>query len=126
MPRSSTLSVAGAEAYEGPDEVLRFAITLSPAASETVTVGYATLDGTARAGADYWTAWGALTFAAGERSKTVEVSVIDDAYFEGDETMQLFLRDVSGAAIGTGEATGTIASSDHVPTTWLVRNWTHE
>ena len=58
LPRSLTLSVAGAEAYEGPEKVLRFAITLNRAASETVTVAYATLDGTARAGADYRTARG--------------------------------------------------------------------
>ena len=122
VSRPATLSVAGAEAYEGPDEVLEFVVSLSRAAFETVTVAYATLDGTAQAGADYAAAWGTLTFAPGEWSKTVEVMVLDDPYLEGEETMRLYLRDASGAIIGAGEATGTIGSSDYLPTTWLARS----
>ena len=47
------LTVADAEVEEGPNAVLRFAVTLSRAPSGTVTVDYATADGTATAGSDY-------------------------------------------------------------------------
>ena len=48
-----TLSVADAQAEEGTDETIGFAVSLSRAASGAVTVDYATADGTATAGEDY-------------------------------------------------------------------------
>ena len=67
------LSVADAVVTEAANATLAFAVTLSRAASGTVTVGYATADGTAAAGSDYTATNGTLTFAAGETSKTVSV-----------------------------------------------------
>ena len=61
------------EASEEDDAALSFAVTLDPAATGRVTVDYATADWTATAGSDYTTTSGTLTFAAGERSKTVSV-----------------------------------------------------
>ena len=61
--------------------VLAFEVTLNRAASSaTVTVDYATADGTATAGADYTAASGTLTFDPGETAKTVDVTVLDDAH----------------------------------------------
>ena len=60
--------------------VLAFAVTLSRTASGTVTVDYETASVTAQAGVDYTAASGTLTFQAGASSKTVEVSVLDDAH----------------------------------------------
>ena len=62
------LSVAEAEVREGPGAVLRFPVTLNPASSQTVTVSYATSDGTAEAGADYRSMSDTLTFAPGEKA----------------------------------------------------------
>ena len=45
--------MADATVREGPGAELSFAVTLSRARSEPVTVDYATSDGTARAGSDY-------------------------------------------------------------------------
>ena len=45
----------------------------------TVTVDYATADGTAQAGDDYDAASGTLTFAPTQRSRTVDVVVNADA-----------------------------------------------
>ena len=115
------LTVADAEVEEGPNAVLRFAVTLSRAPSGTVTVDYATADGTATAGSDYTAVNGALTFAAGETSKTVSVAVLDDAHDEGSETLTLSLSNASGAYIEDGTATGTINNTDHMPKAWLAR-----
>ena len=115
------LSVADAEAQEGPGVTLDFAVTLNRAASATVTVDYATADGTATAGADYTATSGMLTFAPGETAKTVNVPVLDDAHDDDGETLTLTLSNASGARIRDGEATGTIENSDPIPQAWLAR-----
>ena len=98
--------MADAEAQEGVDAAVSFAVTLSRAASGEVTVDYATRDGTATAGEDYTFTRGTLTFAAGDTSMTVEVPILDDALDEGSETFTLKLTGARGAAIADGEATG--------------------
>ena len=121
VPGPLALSVADARVDEAPGAVLAFAVTLNRAASGTVTVDYATSDGTATAGADYTATSGTLTFAAGETAKTVDVTVLDDAHDDTDETLTLTLSNASGARIRDGEATGTIENSDPIPQAWLAR-----
>ena len=116
-----TLSVADAEAHEGEDAAMEFAVTLSRPASGTVTVDYATADGTATAGEDYTATTGTLTFSSGEQTKTISVPLIDDAIDEGQETFTLTLSNASRARILDGEATGTIINSDHMPKAWTSR-----
>ena len=118
-----TLAVADAEVDEASGVTLDFAVTLSRALTETVTVGYRTVDGSASAGADYTNTTGTLTFAAGETSKTVSVPVLDDEHDEGSETMTLRLRNPSPARVklSDGEATGTINNTDAMPQAWLAR-----
>ena len=115
------LTVADAEVDEAANAVLAFAVTLSRTPSGTVTVDYATADGTATAGSDYTARSGTLTFAAGETGKTVSVPVLDDAHDEGSETLTLTLSSPSGAYIEDGVATGTINNSDLMPKAWLGR-----
>ena len=114
------LSVADARANEA-DDSLEFTVSLSRAASGEVTVDYATRDGTAKAGEDYTFMRGTLRFAAGELEKTVPVPILDDALDEGEETFTLKLMNARGAAIGDGEATGTIENSDPLQQMWLSR-----
>ena len=115
------LSVADARAEEGTDATLDFAVTLDRASTGTVRVDYATSDGSASAGSDYTTASGTLTFAPGEREKTVAVTVLDDAHDEGEETLTLTLSNAEGAEIADDTATGTIANSDPIQKMWLSR-----
>ena len=99
VPGPVSVSVADARAEEGPNAELLFPITLSRAASGTVTVGYATSDDTATAGTDYTATSGILTFLAGETEKTVSVPVLDDILDDGGETLKLTLSDPTGARI---------------------------
>ena len=115
------LSAADAEAREGVDAAVAFPVTLSRAASGEVTVDYVTRDGTAKAGEDYERTRDTLTFAAGETEKTVSVPILDDAIDEGRETFALKLMNARGAAIGDGEAMGTIENSDPLQRMWLSR-----
>ena len=115
------LSVSDARAREAVGAAVAFAVTLSRAASDPVTVGYATREGNARAGEDYATASSTLTFEAGESSKTVAVAVLDDVHDEGEETFVLALSNVSGARLEDAEATGTIENADVLPAALLPR-----
>ncbi len=105
------LTVADAAAAEDAD--LTFAISLSPAGSDTVTVNYAITPGTAQA-ADYTGATsGALTFAPGETAKSVTLDVVDDTVDEPEETVTFTLSNHTGtASIEDATATGAITDND--------------
>ena len=115
------LKVAGGLAREGKDEAIDFSVTLSRAASGTVTVDYATEDETATAGSDYTATSGTLTFAAGETEKTVRVAILDDLIDEGREIFRLKLSNASGARIADGKAAGRIGNTDPGQAAWLSR-----
>ena len=108
------VSVADAEVTEAEDAVLAFVVTLSRAASGSLTVDYGTSDGSAQAHVDYTAASGTLTFEAGESSQTIEVSVLEDLHDEDEETLTLTLSNLSGdhVSLADAEATGTIVNSD--------------
>ena len=119
--RDPLLRVANATVREGPQAQLSFDVSLDRAAAVTVTVDYATSDGTATAGADYTATSDTLSFAAGETAKTVSVAVLDDAHDEGIETLTLTLSNARGAAIDDATATGRIINTDPMPAAWLAR-----
>ena len=115
------LSVADAEVHEAEGAVLAFQVTLDEAQTSTVSVRYATSDGTATAGSDYVARSGALRFAPGETAKTVSVPVLDDALDDDGETLFLTLSNPFGAQLVDGVATGTIANTDPMPRDWITR-----
>jgi hypothetical protein len=88
-----SLEVLGTTVTEGNTGTVAatFVFTLSKASTETVSVGYATADGSATAGSDYQAASGTLTFAPGETSKTVTVLVNGDRVAELNETFSVRL-----------------------------------
>jgi len=90
----------------------QFTVTLSAASTQTVTVAYATADGTATAGSDYQAASGTLTFAPGETSKTVTVLVNGDRLAEQNETFLVTLSAATNANTLGGRAVGTILDDE--------------
>ena len=78
---------------------MTFTVSLTSAATETVTVDYATADlpNNAVAGVDYLATSGTLTFAPGETTKTVTVSLIGDTLEEFTEQVYLNLSNAVGA-----------------------------
>jgi len=85
--------------------------------SGTVTVDYATSNGTAIAGAQYTAQSGTLTFADGETFKSLSIPLIDDnASGSGATTFNVTLSNATGGAtIGTSTASVTIYESDPPP-----------
>ena len=112
-----TLSVLDVRAGEAVGEMV-FAVTLSLASSNEVTVDYATSDGTAGAGSDYTAGAGTLTFAAGTTTaQAIRVPIVDDTVDEEEEeTFAVTLRNAANAhlagAAATLTATGTITDND--------------
>ena len=115
------VSVEDAQVQEAEGAVLSFRVTLDAAQSSTVSVRYATSDGTATAGADFVAQSGALRFAPGQTGKTVSVAVLNDAHDEGSETMTLTLSRPFGAELADATATGTIVNTGPLPGAWLAR-----
>jgi hypothetical protein len=112
-----TLSVNDAAVGEGDSGTTSasFDVTLNTPSGGTVTVDYATADGTAAAPGDYTARSGQLTFAPGETSKTITVSIVGDALDEDDETFFLNLNAPTNASLGDAQGLGTITDDDPLP-----------
>lgn len=112
--KAPRLSVSGNSVDEGDSgsSSLTFSITLSAEATTTVSVDYATADGSATAGSDYASANDSLSFAPGETSKSVNITIFGDTAEESDESFTLSLSNILGADAGTTTATGTITDDD--------------
>ena len=108
------LSINNAEASEGSPA--QFTVTLTPASGKTVTVDYATADGSAKDDSDYTTLSNTLTFMAGERSKPISVQTREDLIDEPDEMFTVSLSSLNGATLSKGTGTGTITDDDDPPT----------
>jgi hypothetical protein len=93
-----------------------FTLSLSASASDTVTVGWATADGTATvANGDYVAASGTATFEPGVTTQSVTVQVNGDTVEEANENFYVNLSGASGATIADGQGAGTILNDDLQP-----------
>lgn len=81
-----------------------------------VSVGFATVDGTAIAGTHYTAANGTLTWADGDSgNKTITVPVIDNAVYGGNKAFTVTLSNATGAILGSpNTATITIIEDEAV------------
>src|SRR5262249_2087826 len=100
-----------------------FVVTLSKLSTETVSVAYATADGSATAGSDYQAASGTLTFAPGETSTTITVLVNSDRLPEPTEAFVVNLSSPTNAIIVDGQGQGTIV--DYEPRIAITPSVTH-
>jgi len=112
-----TVSIGDVSVTEGNSgtTTASFPVTLSSPAGGTVSVAYATADGSATAGSDYTATSGTATFASGESSETANVIVNGDTVHEGDENFFVDISSPSGATIADGHGVGTIVDDDAIP-----------
>ena len=118
-----TVTIIGGSANEGDD--VTFTITLSEASSQGATVSWDTSttaeESTASTNDLSGTTSGTVTFGAGETSKTVTISTVEDMVYEANETFMVTLTGGTDADVGTpSEATGTINNDEALPTFTLV------
>lgn len=109
-----TLTIEDAAATEGlsGQKSITFNVVLSAASGRTVTVSYATSDGTATVGSDYIATSGSLVFESGATKKTIQVQLFGDNVVEPDETFFVTLTSPSNATLADGVATGKIVNDD--------------
>lgn len=88
-------------------------ITRGVAGPGSSTVDFATSDGTAVQTSDYTATFRTITFGPGETSKTINVPITEDAFVEGNETVNLTLSNPTGGVLG-GPSTAvlTIVNDD--------------
>lgn len=79
----------------------------------TVTVNYATSNGSATAGNDYTAASGTLAFGNGETTKSFTVPILEDSVDENNETVNLTLSSPGGGATLGGQSTAVITITDN-------------
>jgi hypothetical protein len=90
-----------------------FIVKLSSASDQTVTVDYATANGTASSANDYVATSGTVTFLPGETQKTITVDVNGDVNVESNETFFVDLSNASTHVVLTdGHAAGKILTDD--------------
>jgi hypothetical protein len=111
-PRISISDVIKNEGNSGTTRFV-FTVSLSAASSVPVTVNYATANGSARKNDnDYVAKTGKLTFAPGETSKSITISVKGDKKNESDESFFVTLSNAKGALLDDAQGEGTILNDD--------------
>lgn len=117
VPTVTVEDVAGSEGDSGTTPFV-FTYTLSEPSTQTVTIQYATADGTATStpdDADYAPAAGTLTFAAGTIVQTLDVAVNGDEVYDHDVSFSVTVTSATGAYVSRRSALGTIMNDDPAP-----------
>src|SRR5439155_1625730 len=111
LPGVSITNVTLTEGNSGSTNAV-FNVSLSAASGRTVTVNYASANGTATAGSDYVSTNGLLSFAPGTTNQSVVVKVIADTLSEANETFFVNLSNPTNATITDSQGLGTINNDD--------------
>ena len=113
-PKSPCLTVNDVEVLEGNNGTInvQFTVSLSAAATQTVTVDYRVIGRNARNIDDFNDVAGTLEFAPGTQMQTVTVPVRGDLIDEYDETFQLVLSNPVKASLVDPIGVGTIIDDD--------------
>jgi Ca2+-binding RTX toxin-like protein len=89
LPTNPTVFLTDTTVIEGQDKTAQITVSLSKASSQTLTLAYATADGTATAGNDYTATSGTLTFAPGQTRQTIAIPILSDSNLETNETFTI-------------------------------------
>ncbi|MEH2167747.1 MAG: PA14 domain-containing protein [Nostoc sp.] len=81
-------------------------------ASAAASVNYITEDGTAKAGSDYQTVSGNLSFVAGQTSNTIVIPILNDNVGESNETFALKFSNPVGVQLNNQQTSITIIDND--------------
>ena len=110
-PSVSVNDVSIAEGNSGQNTAL-LTVSLSAASGQSISVDFATSNGTAQAGSDYTSTSGTVAFAPGQTSRTFSVPILGDVSIEADETFGVTLSNAVNASIGDGVGVATIVNDD--------------
>jgi hypothetical protein len=97
------------------NRVARFTVRHGYDLIAPLTVDFATVNNTALAGFDYVPFNGTLTFKPGEKTKFIDVEIIEETLLELDENFFVNLTNASAGTIAENQGKGTILADDPFP-----------
>lgn len=109
-----TMTISDATVVEGNGTLttVMLTVTLSAPSTQTITVDYATLNGTASSGSDYVSVTGQLTFDPGVVNQTIAVTIIGDSSPETDEVFSINLSNPTNIVLSDSRSDITITNDD--------------
>ncbi len=109
-----TMRISDASVIEGNGTLTTVAVTvtLSAPSTQSITVDYATLNGTASSGSDYVPVNGQLTFDPGVTSQIITLTVTGDSSPEADETFSINLSNPVNIVLADSRSDITIINDD--------------
>src|SRR5919109_321206 len=115
-PVVGNISISDVTIAEGDSGTKTASFTVSRTGTAAFAVDFATADGTATAGEDYVESSDTLSFAEGQATQTISVTINGDTTFEGNETFVLNLTNATGGGtIVDGQGLGTLTNDDAAP-----------
>ena len=92
---------------------VRLSVLRTGGSDGTVSVDYATINGTAIAGQDYVAQSGRLTFGDGETVKNIDITILDDTARENNESFNIAIDNLIGQATLLAPRTATVLIDDN-------------
>jgi hypothetical protein len=115
-PSKPVFGISDSSVVEGNSGTTPMVFTIGVSVhSGTVSVSWATADGTAKAPDDYTAAAGTVTFAQDEYLKQISVDVVGDTLQEGNESFTVVLSSPSAGSLYRATGTGVIVDDDGAP-----------
>lgn len=114
VPELRMASIRVGEPVSGTRQAV-FQAFLSRSHENPVSFDWVTQNGTAIQGSDYVAGGGTVTFAPGEDTKTIEVTVLSDAVVEADESFRLHLTNAASLRLMQEYVYATIVDPAHNP-----------
>lgn len=111
---SPGIQITDASATEGQSAV--FVVSTTTLSGQPVSFHYATVNGTATAGADFFVKSGNLTIPAGSQSVSIFISGLNDTIYEGNEIYYVSLSSILNATTLDAAGAVTIVDNDPQPT----------
>jgi hypothetical protein len=113
VPGTLAFSDATFEVNEDGTPVAAVTVTRTGGSDGAVSTTVYLSNGTATSPGDYDSTPITVNFANGETSKTIAIPLVNDAIFEGNETVNLFLSSPTGGASIGAQSTATLTLIDN-------------
>ena len=111
--RVAEVNMSTNEGRKNANHVVNVVVSLAQPSLLPITFNYATANGSATAGSDYYAASGSKTILAGQTSVSIPVTIIGDNRLEADEKFTLSISSPNyGVVLGSPTTTVTIVNDD--------------
>lgn len=113
---------SGSQTAKETDGSVQVDITRTGGSDGSVSVDYATNDGTGKNGVDYQQASGTVTFAVGETSKTISITILNSGKATGSSLFHVTLSNATGGATLGPTGVLDVTIDDTLPTEPVPQN----